>query len=93
MLIVAGYLRVTDRDRYLARCRPVVEAARAAEGCLDYSLGADLLELDRVNVYERWTTRAAVEAFRGNGPGDELSAQITAADVREFSCESEQKLS
>ncbi|MBF6328521.1 putative quinol monooxygenase [Nocardia transvalensis] len=92
MLIVAGYLRVTDRDRYLDACRKVVVAARAADGCLDYSLGADLVEPDRVNVYERWTTRAAVEAFRGEGPGEDLSDRIVDADVREFTCDTEQQL-
>ncbi|MBB5913579.1 quinol monooxygenase YgiN [Nocardia transvalensis] len=86
MLIVAGYLRVTDRDHYLERCREVVELARSAPGCLDYSLGADLVEPDRVNIFERWTTREAVETFRGNGPGADLSARIVAADVREYEC-------
>ncbi|WP_024801189.1 putative quinol monooxygenase [Nocardia sp. BMG51109] len=92
MLIIAGYLRVTDRARYLDSCRAVVEAARATAGCLDYSLGADLVESDRVTVYERWTSRAAVEAFRGDGPGADLSALIVAADVREFDYAAERKL-
>ncbi|MBF6343127.1 antibiotic biosynthesis monooxygenase [Nocardia cyriacigeorgica] len=79
MLIVAGYLRVTDRDRYLEACREVVEQAREAPGCLDFTLGADLLEPDR----------AAVEVFRGEGTSGELDVQITAADVREFDCTNE----
>lgn len=89
VLIVAGYLRVTDRDRYLEACREVVEQAREAPGCLDFTLGADLVEPDRVNVYERWTNRAAVEVFRGEGTSGELDVQITAADVREFDCTGE----
>ncbi|MFI9413629.1 putative quinol monooxygenase [Nocardia gamkensis] len=92
MLIVAGYLRVTDRDRYLDSCREVVALARAREGCLDFSLGADLLEPDRVNVYERWTTRAAVERFRGAGTSGDLDALIVGADVREFEYETETRL-
>lgn len=91
VLIVAGYLRVLDRDRYLDSCRSVIEAARIAPGCLDYALGADLVEPDRVTVYERWTSRAAVESFRGAGPGD-LSEQIIDADVREFTCSDERRL-
>ncbi|MGV9972417.1 putative quinol monooxygenase [Nocardia beijingensis] len=89
MLIVAGHLRVIDRDRYLDSCRDVVALARACEGCLDFSLGADLLEPDRVNVYERWTTRAAVERFRGTGTSGDLDTQIVRADVREFEYETE----
>ncbi|NEW38183.1 antibiotic biosynthesis monooxygenase [Nocardia cyriacigeorgica] len=92
MLIVAGYLRVTERDRYLEACREVVEQAREAPGCLDFTLGADLVEPDRVNVYERWTSRAAVEVFRGEGTSGELDVQITAADVREFDCTGEVRL-
>ncbi|MEU4343555.1 antibiotic biosynthesis monooxygenase family protein [Nocardia sp. NPDC023852] len=84
MLIVAGHLRVTDRDRYLENCREVVELARATEGCLDFTLGADLVELDRVNIFERWATRAALERFRGTGTSGDLDAQIVGADVREF---------
>ncbi|WP_067799957.1 putative quinol monooxygenase [Nocardia beijingensis] len=89
MLIVAGHLRVIDRDRYLDSCRDVVALARACEDCLDFSLGADLLEPDRVNVYERWTTRAAVERFRGTGTSGDLDTQIVGADVREFEYETE----
>ncbi|MER7454439.1 antibiotic biosynthesis monooxygenase family protein [Nocardia beijingensis] len=89
MLIVAGHLRVIDRDRYLDSCREVVALARACEGCLDFSLGADLLEPDRVNVYERWTTRAAVERFRGTGTSGDFDTQIVGADVREFEYETE----
>ncbi|BDT93070.1 MULTISPECIES: putative quinol monooxygenase [Nocardia] len=92
MLIVAGCLRVTDRERYLDSCREVVALARAAEGCLDFSLGADLIESDRVNVYERWATRAAVERFRGTGTSGDLDAQIVSADVREFEYETETRL-
>ncbi|WP_040729586.1 putative quinol monooxygenase [Nocardia tenerifensis] len=93
MLIVAGYLRVADRDRYLAACREVVELARAAQGCLDYSLGADLVEPDRVNVYERWVSRSAVDEFRGAGTSDnDLGAQILGAEVSEFECANEVRL-
>lgn len=92
MLIVAGYLKVTDRDGYLAACREVVELARATEGCLDFSLGADLVDPDRVNVYERWTTRAAVEAFRGDGTSNDLGAQILGAEVSEFEYSNEVRL-
>ncbi|WP_280243063.1 putative quinol monooxygenase [Nocardia abscessus] len=79
MLIGAGYLRVTDRDRYLDHCREVLALARATEDCLDFTLGADLFEPDRVNVCERGTTRAAVERFRGTGTSGDLDAQIVGA--------------
>ncbi len=36
--------------------------------CIEYALGADLLEPDRINVLEMWTTRSALDDFRGDGP-------------------------
>ncbi|WP_194832632.1 antibiotic biosynthesis monooxygenase family protein [Nocardia sp. XZ_19_369] len=92
MLIVAGYLKVTDRDRYLAACREVVELARGTDGCLDFTLGADLVEPDRVNIYERWTTRDAVDKFRGSGTTNDLGAHIVGAEVSEFECANEVRL-
>jgi quinol monooxygenase YgiN len=70
MVIVAGHVTVAphERDSYLAGCVRVVEQARQTAGCLDFTITADLIEPGRVNVFERWETQAAVEAFRGNGP-------------------------
>ena len=86
MVIVAGYLLVdpTRRDSYLAGCVAVVEQARAAPGCLDFAITADLIDLGRVNIFERWESQAAVEAFRGSGPSDEQGAAIRSAAVAEY---------
>lgn len=94
MIIVAGQLRVNaaDREALLATCVAVVEQARATEGCLDYALSADLVDPERVNVLERWASREALDAFRGDGTGDEQAALITGADVREFTTDSETRL-
>ena len=83
MIIVSGSIHVDEgeRDGYLAGCREVILAARAADGCLDFHLSADPIEPDRINVYEQWETVAAVEAFRGSGPSDDQSATITSATV------------
>ncbi|MEV0408727.1 antibiotic biosynthesis monooxygenase [Actinoallomurus sp. NPDC050550] len=62
----------------------VVEQARRATGCLDFAITADLVDADRINIFERWESRAAVEAFRGSGPTDEQSAAILAASVAEY---------
>ena len=86
MIIVAGQLRVgrEDRDAFLDRSRDAIQLARAARGCEDFFVVADPLDPERVNVYERWTDPAALQAFRGDGPDDELSALIVSADVTEF---------
>lgn len=85
MVIVAGHLIVdpSERAAYLAGCAEVVRRARGADGCLDFSIGADLVDDRRVNVLERWESREAVEAFRGGGPGEEQTAAIRGGSVSE----------
>lgn len=86
MVIVAGHLVVDpqQRDDYLSGCAAVVRQARRTAGCLDFALSADLIEPGRVNIFERWESVAAVEAFRGSGPTDEQGAAIMAASVAEY---------
>jgi quinol monooxygenase YgiN len=86
MVIVAGHLIVgrEARDGYLADCAEVVEQARSTPGCRDFAISADLLDPARINVYERWDSRESVEAFRGSGPGDDLSDVIESASVSEY---------
>ena len=86
MLIVAGHLIVaaSDRDRYVAGSAAAVAAARAADGCLDFAVSADSVDPRRVNVFERWETRALLGAFRGDGPDDGLRSRIAAGDVAEY---------
>ncbi|MFC7544761.1 putative quinol monooxygenase [Plantactinospora sp. GCM10030261] len=86
MLIVAGSIWVdpADRDSYLAGCRQVVGAARAAAGCHDFALDADLLEPGRINIFERWESDGHLHAFRGSGPDQEQTVAITRAEVSKY---------
>lgn len=71
MIIVSGWLRVLpdQRQAYLDGCRPVVEAARSAPGCIEFHLGADPLDPERIVVFEQWASAAHVEDFRAaDGP-------------------------
>ncbi|MFC7676166.1 putative quinol monooxygenase [Mycolicibacterium sp. GCM10028919] len=85
-VIVSGHLTVAPeaRDDYLQGCAGVVRAARAAPGCLDFAIGADLVAPGRINVFERWESRAAVEAFRGSGPSEDQNAALLDAAVAEY---------
>jgi quinol monooxygenase YgiN len=86
MVIVAGHLVVEPQKRasYLEICIGVVEQARGAPDCLDFAISADLVEPGRINIFERWESREAVEAFRGSGPSDEQQAAILSASVAEY---------
>lgn len=94
MVIVAGRIEVAaeDRETYLTGCVAVVEQARQAPGCLDFSISADLVEPGRITIFERWESQEAVEAFRGNGPGDEQSAAMLSASVAEYDVAGERSL-
>jgi quinol monooxygenase YgiN len=86
MVIVAGHITVKPqkRESYLAGCVGVVERARRAAGCLDFAITADLIDPDRVNLFERWESQAAVDTFRGSGPSDEQGAAMLSASVAEY---------
>ncbi|WP_157254293.1 putative quinol monooxygenase [Nonomuraea typhae] len=86
MVIVAGHIVVDpqQRESYLVGCVNVIEQARRTPGCLDFTITADLVDAGRINIFERWESRAAVEAFRGDGPDDEQSAEMLAASVAEY---------
>ena len=83
-IIVSGALHVdpAERDAYLAARVPILEHARTAPGCLDFSLSADLLDPGRINVYERWRSRDDLLAYRsGDGPELDDTIEVTSADV------------
>lgn len=54
----------------------------SSSGCLDYAITCDLVDPGRIDIFERWETQAAVEAFRGSGPRDEQSAAMLSASGR-----------
>lgn len=95
MLIVAGHLIVAadQRQAYLRGCVPVVQQARTVDGCLDFAISADLTDPQRINIFERWESREAVDAFRGSGPSDEQGAQIRSAAVAEYTIDASESLS
>ncbi|WP_109506538.1 putative quinol monooxygenase [Nocardioides speluncae] len=86
MVIVAGHIEVSpiEREAYLLGCTEIVDQARNAPGCLDFSLAADLVDPSRINIYERWDSQEAVEDFRGGGPSAEQTAAIVSASVAEY---------
>ncbi len=85
MIIVAGALIVDAhrRDAYLEGCAGVV-AARQARGCLDFALSPDLLEENRINVYERWESDEDLDRFRGSVPGAGQVAALSSIHVSEY---------
>lgn len=66
MIIIAGYTR-TDaekRDDAVKAFSGMVERARAYEGCIDFSISADAVDPERVNLFECWCDQTALDAWR-----------------------------
>ena len=85
MVIVAGHITVDpgEREAFIASFVRVVQKARATAGCLDFAAGADPIDPGRVNLYERWESEEALEAFRRRAPRIKRAATILSASVAE----------
>jgi hypothetical protein len=43
-----------------------------------------LLDPARINIFERWNSQDAVEAFRGSGPSADQADRVVTASVSEY---------
>ena len=86
MVIVAGHVTVEPRQResYLAACVIVVEQAREAPGGRDVAITADLVDPGRVDIFGRWESQAALDAFRRSGPAFEHATAMLPVAVAEY---------
>jgi quinol monooxygenase YgiN len=67
VIIIAGHWRTraaVERDAAVAAFVAMVEKARRQDGCLDFSIGADPVDPERVNVFECWRDPPALKAWR-----------------------------
>ena len=85
-IIVAGKLTIQPgrRDEFIARSIDAVVQARAHDSCEDFSVSADAVDSTRVNIFEKWQSRAALNAFRNAGPESDLFTLIESFDVHEY---------
>lgn len=85
-VVVGGNLRIAvgKRDEFIQRSLDAIEQARADGNCVDFSVSADPLDPDRVNIFEAWISTEALNQFRGKGPDKGLSELIESADVAEY---------
>ena len=85
MVIVAGHLIVdpaSGRDTSKGAGRSLSSHQRPMDAWTSRS--ADLGDPGRVNVYERWESQEAVEAFRGDGVSGDQAVVIRYASVAEY---------
>jgi quinol monooxygenase YgiN len=86
MIIIAGslFLEPRERDRYLAAVSGVAVAARDAPGCLDFVQSADVIDPERINVYERWISVEHVQRFRRSGAPQPQLPAVRSASVEQY---------
>jgi quinol monooxygenase YgiN len=91
VVIVGGVFKVLpgSQDAFLAERAALMHSSRAEPGCLEYTFSADPLDPGRVVVFERWATRADLDAHLAalrSGPARPMtvsteSSAITIYDV------------
>jgi quinol monooxygenase YgiN len=88
-ILVVGKLRIASemREEFIRRSVYAVKSARKDSACLDYAVSPDPIDPARVNVYECWVSREALESFRGSGPDDDLFSLVESFDVSEHEIE------
>ena len=85
-IIVAGKLTIKPghRDLFIQRSREAILLARGNDACEDFSVSPDPVDANRVNIFEKWRSRADLDAFRNAGPESHLFSLVDTYDVHEY---------
>ena len=85
-IIVAGKLTIKSgsRDEFVEKSRNAVLLARKNEDCEDFSVSPDQIDLNRVNIFEKWKSRSTLDAFRDSGPESDLFSLVESFDINEY---------
>jgi quinol monooxygenase YgiN len=85
-LIVAGKLTIKcgSRDEFIEKSREAMLLARKNEACEDFSVSPDPIDSNRVNIFERWKSRSALDSFRDAGPESDVFSLVDVFEVNEY---------
>lgn len=85
-VVVAGklMLKPQSRDKFIDGSRDAIFQARQNAACEDFSVSPDPIDRNRVNVFEKWASRQALEAFREAGPPSDIIALVESFEVQEY---------
>jgi quinol monooxygenase YgiN len=89
-IIVAGKLIIKEglRDRFIIESLESVSIARDNQSCEDFSVSPDLLEENRVNIFEKWHSLEALDDFRIAIPENNLFSMVESFQVNEYEIDS-----
>lgn len=85
-VIVAGKLIIKPgfRNEFIKKSRESILQARSLEACEDFSVSPDLIDENRVNIFEKWVSRGPLDDFRKSGPDDDSFLYVESFDVNEY---------
>jgi len=85
-IIVAGKLKLKpgSRNEFIEKSRAAMTQARALDACVDFSVSPDPIDENRANIFEKWTERTALEAFRHAGPDNDSFSLVESFDINEY---------
>jgi len=85
-IIVAGKLTIKPGSRieFIEKSREAVLQARKNEACEDFLVSPDSIDVNRVNIFEKWESRSVLEAFRNSGPESDIFSLVESFDVKEY---------
>lgn len=77
-------LKPGARDEFIEQSRGAISQARELEACEDFSVSPDSIDENRVNIFEKWSSRGSLEAFRNSGPDNDSFSLVESFDVHEY---------
>ena len=85
-IIVAGKLTIKpdSRDDFIQQSLEAISLARKNAACEDFSVSPDPIDRNRVNIFEKWQSRSALDDFRNAGPDSDMFSLVEAFDVKEY---------
>lgn len=85
-IIVAGTLKLKpgSRHEFIEKSRAAMAQARSLDACEDFSVSPDPIDENRVNIFEKWSARAPLEAFRNSGPENDVFSLVVSFDIKEY---------
>jgi hypothetical protein len=85
-IIVAGKLTLKPgcRGEFIEQSLSSISQARANQNCLDFSVSPDPIDQNRVNIYEKWLSREALDVFRSIGPESRVLSMVLSFDINEY---------
>ncbi len=85
-IIVAGKLKIKSgsRDDFVKKSLEAVLLARENEACEDFSVSPDPIDMNRVNIFEKWESRSSLDEFRISGSESDIFSLVEEFDVKEY---------